>query len=139
MPVKRRLDSRVDAVTSQPDRCIMTVIACREHPGRAAFVLMRCRSACPKCDAVVLCQAEHQVPTVQAPAPTAEQLAILVERVDIAAEGWPETRDALAAAIEAGTVDYPDTRRDLADRLRRLPATAVTTRPADTYPGLDDH
>jgi hypothetical protein len=122
--------NRMQAQVAAADRgegCVAVVVPCREHSGRAAMVLMRCptQSGCERC-AAPLCTEPH---TPVAPVPTLEQLAAQVEAADITHPSWPETRDALATAIETGAVDDPDTRRDLAARLRALPA-------ADHYPEI---
>jgi hypothetical protein len=75
------------------------------------------------------------IPLVTAPAPSPGQLSTLVERVDVTAERWPYVRAALTAALEGGTIDDPNTRRELGDLLAALPTVA---RPADAYPGIPD-
>jgi hypothetical protein len=74
-------------------------------------------------------------PAAPAPAPSAAQLAAKVERADVTSERWPYVRQALTAALEGGTIDDPNTRRELGDLLAALPTVA---RPTDTYPGLED-
>jgi hypothetical protein len=74
-------------------------------------------------------------PATALPVPSANQLSNLVERVDVTSERWPYVRQALTAALEGGTIDDPNTRRELGDLLAALPTVA---RPTDTYPGLED-
>jgi hypothetical protein len=76
---------------------------------------------CPGCEKLLADWAE--LPPEQAPAPTPQQLAAAVERVDVTSPAWPEVRDALARALGGDALADPATRRELGEMLRRLPTT----------------
>ena len=94
------------------------------------MLVMRCPGGtCPRCEALsTVWEAEKPEP----PAPSVEVLAQLVARADVRARNWPSVRDALHAALAADPeLADPAVRRDLAARLRALPAALI-----DTYPDL---
>ena len=122
---RRTLDDLVTPPSIPADECTSVPIPL------GTGVAMRCQGDCPRCAAYEKEYADA-APERERPAASTEALAGLVSRVNVKAPAWPAVRADLNTALADGRIADPDVRRDLAQRLRALPAA-----PIDTYPEED--